>query len=123
MRATLKRLHSPDVWDLEHFQPPARNNFGFLLQLMVGPSDTAGEDSLDVVVCTPDWLKHRYQLTDIIDARHHLIVFEYDYPRLTSFLKEYCAKCSGDTWEDIALKLGRLARWEYEDFKPRPPQK
>jgi len=84
---------------------------------MVGPSDTAGEDSFNLVVCTPDWLKHRYQLTDIINARHYLIVFEYDYLRLTSFLKGFCAECSGATWEDIALELGRLAKWEYEDFQ------
>ena len=122
MQATLKRLHSPDVWDLKHFQPPVCDNFGFLLQVTVGPSDTTGEDSFDVVVCTPDWLKHRYKVTDIISSRHHLIVFEYDYLRLSSFLEKYIAACSGDTWEDIAMKLGRLARWEYEDFKPRPPQ-
>jgi len=120
MQATLKRLHSPDVWDLKHFQPPVCDNFGFLLQLMVGSSDTAGEDSFDLVVCTPDCLKHRYHVADIVIGRHYLIMFEYDYLRLINFLEKYIAACSGNTWEDIALKLGRLAHWEYEDFKPGP---
>ena len=93
MRAQLKRLHSPDVYDLETFAPEPADDFGFLLQVMVGPEGVEGEESFDVMVCTPEWLKRNFKTSDIVIGRHRLIVFEYDYPRLKSFLARRCEKC------------------------------
>jgi hypothetical protein len=118
MRAQLKRLHSPDVHDLENFAPKPANDFGFLLQLMVGPEGVEGEESFDVMVCTPEWLKRTSKLSDFVIGRHRLIVFEYDHPRLRAFLARRCEKCVGDTWLEIAEQLSRLGRWEFEDYTP-----
>jgi hypothetical protein len=52
MQAELKRLHSPDVIDLNAFRP--NGPFGFLLQAMVGPQGAEGDEAFDVVVCTPE---------------------------------------------------------------------
>lgn len=120
MRAQLRRLHSPDVHDLVNFQPDVRESFGFLLQVLVGPSEGEGEESFDVVVCTPDWLRERHNPTDIIVGRHYLIVLEYNHDRLWRFLENYCSQCYGESWQDIANQLGRLGRWEFEDYKPAP---
>jgi hypothetical protein len=118
MRAELKSIHSPDVWDLQNYRPVTVDNFGFLIQLMVGTAETKGQDAFSVVVCTPEWLRQRYSSADILVGRHHLIIFEYNYDRLMSFLRNYCSNCIGETWEEIANRMGRLAHWEYEDFKP-----
>jgi hypothetical protein len=117
MQAKLKRIHSPDVWDLQKYQPDVANNFGFLLELSVGPKGEETEDNFDVLVCTPEWLKQRYKTFDIVAGRHHLIVFEYNYDRLVDFLERYCSGCSGETWQEVAEKMGRLAKWEFEDFQ------
>jgi len=118
MQAKLKRLHSPDILDLSGYQPEVGNNFGFLLQIMAGPNEGEGEESFDVVVCTPEWLRRMHNATDIIAGRHYLIVFEYNYDRLSQYLDEYCSRCAGETWQDVARQLGRLGKWEFEDYKP-----
>lgn len=117
MRAELKRLHSPDVQNLASYVPVQRDNFGFLLQVMFGPLAHEGEESFDVMVCTPEWLKKNHK-ADFIIGRHYLIVFQYDYNRLFDFLKEYCSRCAGETWQEVAQQLGRLGKWEFEDYKP-----
>lgn len=118
MRAELKRLHSPDVLNLSTYVPEVADEFGFLVQLMAGPEGSDGEESFDVFVCTPEWLKHNKSRTSMILGRHYLIVFEYNFERLRTFLAGYCRECSGATWQDVAQQLGRLGKWEFEDYKP-----
>jgi hypothetical protein len=115
--AQLKRLHSPDVADLATYEPPDQGMFGFLLQIMAGPSGEDGEESFDVVVCTPSWLQERLDLTAVIIGRHYLIVHRYDYQVLRTFLADYCEKCRGDSWPEVAEQLGRLGKWEFEDYR------
>ena len=116
MRAELKRLHSPDIDDLEAYRPDQPADFGFLLQAMIGPACLEGEESFDMVVCTPEWLK-RHHTTEIVSGRHHLIVFEYNFERLAAYIATYIQDCTGETWQEIAQQLSRLGRWEFEDYR------
>jgi Immunity protein 8 len=118
MKAELKRLHSPDVHDLRSFYPQPADEFGFHLQIMVGPEGQQGEESFDVVVCTPDWLKRQFKTSDIVIGHGRILVFEYDYERLRSFIARQCAKCVADTWLEIASKLSRIGWWEFEGYQP-----
>jgi hypothetical protein len=120
MRAELKRLHSPDVENLESYVPKPSDDFGFLLQVMVGPKNEPGEESFAVLVCTPDRLKRRHKSSDVVVGRHYLVVFEYDYGRLRRFFQEYCEQCFGVTWSELANKLGRIGKWEFEDYEAAP---
>jgi hypothetical protein len=107
------------VDDLESYRPERPDEFGFLLEAMAGPDDDdRGEESFDIVVCTPKWLIARYGKKDIIVARHHIIVFEYNYVNLRGFIEQYCDACQGSTWGEVAEKLSRLGHWEFEDYHP-----
>jgi hypothetical protein len=53
----------------------------------------------------------------IINGRHHLIMTAYDYNELWSYISNFVSSCSGDTWQEVASKLGRLGRWEFEDYR------
>jgi hypothetical protein len=116
VRAEIKRLHSPDVHDLARYVPECPEQFGFLLQIIVGPKGQPGEESFDVVVCTTKWLDEQLDAGSFVIGRHYLFTKEYDHERLNRFLAEYVAQCTGDTWEEVAVKIGRLGRWEFEDY-------
>ncbi len=116
MRAELKRLHSPDIDDLEKYTPAQPDCFGFLVQAMIGPAGCQGEESFDMVVCTPEWLK-RTRPAEFILGRHHLIVFKYDYKSLAAYIAALAEECTGETWQEIAQQLSRLGKWEFEDYR------
>lgn len=122
-KPSLRRLHSPDVDDLRTYQPEGPN-FGFLLQMMIGPLGSEGEESFDAVVCSPGWLFEQYPSDSPVSGRHHIFMLEYDYAKLLEFIESYLAECSGATWDEVALCVSRFGKWEFEDYKefePSPP--
>lgn len=116
MKPILKSFHSPDVPDLRSYSPDDPENFGFLLQLMIGPEDEEGFESFDVIVCTPKWLRKNHKKDDVVIGRHYLIVFEFDLQRLLEAVRAFCEQCVGDSWPEVAKKLARFGKWEFEDY-------
>jgi hypothetical protein len=47
-------------------------------------------------------------------------VRRYNFPRIEGFIRHYVDECSGETWEEIAEKLARLGKWEFEDYRESP---
>jgi Immunity protein 8 len=114
MRAKLKRLHSPDVDDLAGFTPDDPGRAGLFIQMMVGPADSDGEESFDVVVCTAPWLQDRYAQDGMVVLRHHVLVHTFEYRDVHDGLRRLVEKCIGDTWEEIANQVGQIGKWEFE---------
>jgi hypothetical protein len=79
-----------------------------------------GAESFDVTVCTPQWLAEHCPTDAILVGRHHLLVMEYDFARIQSYLRQPIETCVGETWEEVALQVGRLGKWEFEDYTAHP---
>ncbi len=118
MKAILKDLYCIDnTQRLEEYSPPKIDNFGFWIRLIVGEMTMGGEESFDVMICTPQWLSANYKKTDIIIGRHFLIVFEYNYQRIYNKLKELIESLEAENWDDIGMLIGRIGKWEFEDYR------
>lgn len=117
MRASVRRFHSPDA-DLETFAPEDATDVEVLVQIMAGPSEGPGEESFDVVVCTPRRLLQQVDERGPIVGRHYLVVPEWDWPRIRLFLTEEVEAHDEPTWRELAIKIGRVGKWEFEDYKP-----
>lgn len=117
MRAVLKSLElEPEPATLSG--RPAE--FSFVARMIVGPVDAPGEESFDVVVCTPDWMANACRRAGgIYDARHHLVVsFEdFDQRALRAWLAARVEQIEADTWQQVGERLGRLGHWEFEDYR------
>jgi hypothetical protein len=116
MRAKLKGIHSPDA-DLRSFIPADAGCFCLLVQIMAGPDDGPGQESFDLTLCTPKWLLAEYSAQDVVPGRHMLLVFEYDFERIFSYLKSQVENAAGDDWRAVARQLSRIGKWEFEDYK------
>jgi len=120
VRPVLKRLHSPDVHDLHSYSPPDPGCFCVLLQAMFGPEGSEGEESFDILVCTPTWLSAEVEREGPIIGRHYLIVGTFDLRQIRSVLERFAGRCVSQTWDEAAVKLSRLGHWEFEDYQPWP---
>jgi hypothetical protein len=116
MRCTIRRFHSPDV-DLHTYAPTKAADVGILVQIMVGPAEGPGEESFDVVVCTPRWLERRVREEGPLLGRHHVVMEEYDAARMRIFLTEEIESLEAPTWPELASKIGRIGKWEFEDYQ------
>jgi hypothetical protein len=118
MRAILKNFYSLDIIEpLSEFHPIENDNFGFWARMIVGEEVLGGEESFDVMICTPKWIIANSKISDIIFGRHYLIVFEYNYHRIYSKLKKIVERIEADTWNEIGVLIGRIGKWEFEDYQ------
>ncbi|MBY6240454.1 Imm8 family immunity protein [Methylosinus sp. Sm6] len=115
IRPELKRIHSPDIFDLETPGLPEDQPFCVLVQTMFGPEGVDGEESFDMLVCNPLWVADQSK-RGAFSGRHHLIVGSFDIRAIRSFWEDVAKECSGATWEEVAEQLGRYGKWEFEDY-------
>ena len=67
----LKRLHSPDLLNLDNPKLDRERPFCILVQAMFGPIGSPGEEAFDVLVCNPKWIEQRSR-EGMFTGRHHL---------------------------------------------------
>jgi hypothetical protein len=84
---------------------------------MVGPLDEVGEESFDFIVCSPDWMFDQMP-GNITMGLHYIFMKRFDHTQLEAFVERYCATCEGPSWRDVAQKVGRLGKWEFEEYEP-----
>ena len=119
MKAKLRRLHSADV-DIPSYRPENPEFFGFFMQFFAGPENEKGDDAFGITVCTLPWLEI-HKPDEIFFGKNYLIVDRYDVGKIELFLSNYCDRCVGDTWVEVASKIGRIAEWEFEDYREYKP--
>ena len=117
--AKLKTIYSPDV-ELKSFTPSQRA-FSVFTQLFFGPSIGEGEESVDVIVCSPEWLTSRMLSEGKLMIGHGLIIaLEFDYAGFIDFVSAYGRSITGDSWDEVVDGLRLLGRYEFENYLDQP---
>jgi hypothetical protein len=117
MRAAVRSVHSVDV-DVDTYTPDDPENDGVWLRLIVGPADGPGEESFDVLVCTPLWLRAVVAKEGPQIGRHHLIVDPFDLTEAREYLRRQVESLEGADWPTLGGMLARIGYWEFEDYQP-----
>lgn len=110
-------MYSIEVDDLRHFAPERADDFFVNIRLLIGPSDGPGEESFDVIVCTPKWIERECQKYGVVVGRHRFIVACYDFDLIETTIRKLITGTAGDSWQKVAEKIARYAYWEFEDYK------
>jgi immunity protein 8 of polymorphic toxin system len=109
----VRHFISPDV-DLDDFRPDDPENFSFLLQALVGPADSAGEESLQFTVTTLRALEETVQANGVIFGRSLVIVDGPNVPHILTSVRRAIERLEAPSWELLAQKLARLGVYEFE---------
>jgi Immunity protein 8 len=56
----------------------------------------------------------------VVPGRHFIFVESIDRDTVEAFIRDRLRRMSGNTWSDLAEKIGRLGYWEFEDHTPAP---
>lgn len=102
----------------ETYVSPSPLDDSFWLRMLVGPPDGSGEESFDVLVCTPAWLARVVSEEGPQIGRHRLIVESLDLGKAETFLRRQVERIEAPTWDELASKISRLGYWEFEDYRP-----
>ncbi|MEU7633325.1 Imm8 family immunity protein [Nocardia sp. NPDC049220] len=118
MKAELKGIYSPDA-DLT--DSSAELSTGTLLvQLMIGPENAPGEESFDVIVCTPEG---RAQAEDSrAPDEHTLVVDHIDIALVRRYINDFLRDLERPTWEELATEISRIGKWEFHDYRSYPDE-
>ena len=113
MRPKLKRLRFTDLYD---GLPVDLERFGEAVELEIGDERTAASDTFSAMVCSPSWLSDECRRRGPIWGCHFLIGSRFDQKAVQAAVEEFCAGCAGDSWDDVANQLQRLADWEFASY-------
>lgn len=115
--AQVKGIFTSEMDFLENHIPKDPENFSVVVRAMVGPRGTVGEESFDINVCTPEWLKDRIERDGFLIGTHHLFVESYDPAQIKNLITKFIERYSGNSWTEVAQRLSRIGQWEFEDYK------
>lgn len=114
MEAELRSLFSTDVDDLASYAPGEM--FCITLRALIGPKGSSGEESFDFEVCSPAWLAADVERENVVSGRFYLFMAEFDYEAVEQYVAKRIAQATGSDWAEVAAKLARWSRWEFEDY-------
>ena len=115
VKARVRHFISPDV-DLDDFRPEDPEDFCFLLEALVGPADSEGEESLQLLVCTPRALARRVASEGVIFGRSLVIVDSPKISRILDSVRAAVERAEASSWNAVARRLERLGIYEFEEL-------
>lgn len=111
-------VKSIDLIDYENwgFWPDDTEDFCVAAEAMIGLEESDGADIFSFDVCTPEWFR-KNRLEKAAFGRSIIFVNEYDEESIKRLVIEIVRQTNGANWAEIASKLCRYMRWEFEDYQ------
>lgn len=119
MHAELKGLDSADApaHDIAAYTPADAGHFGLNVTASIGPAGEEGAELFSFTVCSASWLKAQSLQKGFVFQRHTLLLERWDPDLVQRSLSDLCLRTEGESWHEVAVKLSRFGRWEFEDYR------
>ncbi|MEU7767186.1 Imm8 family immunity protein [Nocardia sp. NPDC049190] len=115
MKAELKGIYSPDT-DLADSSAELPTDT-LLVQLMIGPENAPGEESFDVLVCTPEWNVRTSDSRRPETNEHTLVLDRIDIALVRRYVNDFLRDLERPTWQELATEISRVGKWEFQDYR------
>lgn len=89
---------------------------GGWVRFMVGIDEGPGDESFDVLVCAPRWLKERISQDGPVLGRHILVTCPLELREAVAFLTRRFEEELADDWASLGERLSQLGSWEFENY-------
>ncbi len=116
MKAEVRAFVYTD-FDEATWWPEIEDDFGFWLDVYVGPVGGDGHEPFGVRVCTPQWLMRQRARDDVIVGWGTVLVNHYDPVELQQAIRAFVAQWEAPTWHELALRVARLGSWEFDEHR------
>jgi hypothetical protein len=113
MRVAVHEIVFPDFGQDADFDP---EDCVQLVEITAGPSGGVGRELFQATVCTPTALSRMLAGGEVLVGRHWLFVESFRPALVDRFLRKLISNVEGRDWSEAAIKLGRLAQYEFEDY-------
>jgi len=120
MRAEIRGYSLTENEDRSSYEPGEQQVFGFTLLFEIGIRGQEGADFFEVDVASPGFLERG--LSQPVFLRHTLLATDYNIPEAVVLVRKYVEAQEADSWEELARKISRVARWEFEDYRANQEQ-
>jgi hypothetical protein len=119
VRAELKALDTADTpdGDVSSFQPSDETDFSLAVTASIGPAGEPGAELFQFTVCSPNALAQRALPKGFAFQRHTLVIERWDPALIKRAIGDLSLRTEGADWNEVATKLSRFGRWEFEDYR------
>jgi hypothetical protein len=102
---------------LASFEPEDPSNFSLEVAAEIGAAGEEGSDLFYFSVRTARALEHDPPPKGFEFLHGHVLLNRWSYELLLRAIGDLCSKTEGDDWNELATKLSRYGRWEFEDYR------
>jgi hypothetical protein len=120
MRPTIRYVCTITHEEIESFHPQNPSNFETVVRMMIGPEGEQGEESFDISICTPDWLRDQCEQSGFFFPRRRLVVSHWNPDFVRQFISKRISTMTAESWKDLAAKISEFSNWEFEAYREAP---
>lgn len=119
IEAEFKGISWLENYPIEQYIPDPSKPLSIELTLRIGPKGLRGEELFLVDVSNALFLADEARERGPHVVVSTIVVQEFSVAGVERIVRDFCKKCRGRTWHEVALLLMRLGRWEYERMATR----
>jgi hypothetical protein len=115
MKAVIKSVHLIDheSWNVDL---PDDGVFRFWSEAMLGTCTSNGEEIFSFSICSPKWVENNAQDKPFF-AQYTLITDTISEERVREAIASLLDSIDGSDWTDLANKISKYLRWEFDDYQ------
>ena len=109
--------HSADIDEIWNWDPSPSQEIFVNVEFVIGAGESEAGDTFQAMIVNTSALQKRATGKTILDLRGYLLVQEFNWNNILTYVEKIATDCKGETWEEVAHKLSKRLLWEYEDHE------
>ena len=114
IQAEFRGISWIEPYPIQQYCPDPAMPFSIELALLIGPKDLPGEELFLVDISNALFIAQEIDELGPRLLATTIVMREFSVAAVERIVRDFCTKCRGKTWHDVALLLMRLGRWEFE---------